>query len=118
MGRHTVAELLDHGYDVTALSRGAHGLQFSDRIGVDHVVGDRTDDDTLADAARRVEPDVVIDCAAYHPADARTATEVFSDVDAYVYVSSGGAYREQEIPKREDEHRTLVLGILPWFSSF
>lgn len=103
IGRHTVAELLDHGYDVTALSRGSHRFQFPGETDVDHIISDRSDDETLADAAQRAEPDVVIDCAAYHPADVRTATDVFADVDAYVYVSSGGVYSSQEIPKREDE---------------
>lgn len=103
LGRHTVAELLDHNYDVTVLSRGSHGFQFPDGMAVDHVTGDRTDDDTLTEVAHRVHSDVVIDCAAYHPADARTATEVFADAEAYVYVSSGGVYSSQEIPKREEE---------------
>ncbi len=103
IGRHTVAEFRDHGYDVTALSRGSHGFQFPDRMAVDHVIGDRTDDRTLIDLARRVDPDVVVDCAAYYPAAVRSATDIFADVDAYVYVSSGGAYSRQEIPKREGE---------------
>ncbi|MFB6253730.1 MAG: NAD-dependent epimerase/dehydratase family protein, partial [Halobacteriaceae archaeon] len=103
VGRHTVAELLNHEYDVTALSRGSHDFRFSDQLTVDHIAGDRTDEDTLVDVNQQVEPDIVIDCAAYYPADAKTATEVFADVDAYVYVSSGGTYSKQEIPKREDE---------------
>ncbi|WP_222914254.1 NAD-dependent epimerase/dehydratase family protein [Natrinema sp. SYSU A 869] len=103
VGRHTVAELRDHGYDVTTLTRGTHGFQFPDQLDVDHIAGDRTDDETLVDAARQVEPDIVVDCAAYYPADVRMATEIFADVDAYIYVSSGGVYSRQEIPKREDE---------------
>lgn len=103
IGRHTVEELLDHGYDVTTLSRSTPGDQFTDRAGVTHVTADRTDDDALADATRRIDPEIVIDCAAYYPDDMRTAIELFADVDAYVYVSSGAVYRIQEIPKREDE---------------
>ena len=103
VGRHTVENLLEHDYDVTSMSRGRHGVQFADRTTVEHVTGDRTDDTLLADVARRVEPDVVIDCAAFQPDDVRTATEVFADVDAYVYVSSGSVYSVQEVPKREDE---------------
>lgn len=103
VGRHTVAELRDHGYDVTALSRGAHGFQFSEQTAVDHFTSDRTDDETLVETAQQVDPDIVIDCAAYYPEDVRTATEVFAEADAYVYVSSGGVYSSQEIPKREDE---------------
>jgi hypothetical protein len=70
-------------------------------LSVEQLTGDRTDADTMADVARRVEPDV-IDCAGYYPADIRTVTELFADVDASVYVSSGGVYAEQEIPKREE----------------
>ena len=103
VGRHTVRELLDHGYDVTAVSRDSHGYRFPDRLRVDHVTTDRTDEDALAEAAERADPDLVVDCAAYHPGDVRTATEVFADVEAYVYVSSGGVYSAHTIPKREDE---------------
>lgn len=101
-GRHTVANLLEHDYEVTTMSRGASS-PFADRAVADHVAGDRTDDAVLTDVARRVDPDVVIDAAAYHPADVRTATDVFADVEAYVYVSSGGVYDAHAIPKREDE---------------
>jgi nucleoside-diphosphate-sugar epimerase len=103
VGRHAVAGLFDHGDDVTAMSRGRPVDRFSEPEGLGPVTGDRTDDDALADVARRVDPDLVVDCAAFRPADVRTATEGFADVDAYVYVSSGGVYAVQEIPKREDE---------------
>lgn len=103
VGRHTVAEFRDHGYAVATLSRGSHGFEFPDEMGIDQLIGDRTDEGTLREAASRADPNVVIDCAAYHPTDARTATELFADVDAYIYVSSGGTYSQQEIPKREDE---------------
>lgn len=103
VGRHTVAELLAHHYEVTTLSRDRHGFQFPDGASVDHVIGDRRDEDTLTEVTRRVDPDIVIDCAAYYPSDVRTAIDCFADVDAYVYVSSGATYSVQEIPKREDE---------------
>ena len=102
VGRHTVTELLDSGYDVATLGRSSREFEFGDDSTVDHISGDRSDDETLVDAARRSEPDVVIDCAAYRPGDVRAATEVFDDVEAYVYVSSGATYAVQEIPKRED----------------
>jgi len=102
IGRHTVAELLDHGYDVTTFNRGNHDDPFADRD-VDHVEGDRTNDTALEQARTQVDPDVVVDMVAYYPRDVRTATRVFEGVDAYVYVSSGAAYGEEAIPKREDE---------------
>lgn len=48
----------------------------------------------------------MIDCVAYTPRDVRTATRIFTDVDAYVYVSTASVYAdsmtaEMEIPMRE-----------------
>jgi len=103
IGRHTVRELLDAGYEVTLFNRGSHANPFADTEGVAHVAGDRTDDDRLAAAAASVDPEVVVDLVAYYPRDVRVATEVFADVEAYVYVSSGAAYGAEAIPKREDE---------------
>ncbi|MFC4405668.1 NAD-dependent epimerase/dehydratase family protein [Haloarchaeobius iranensis] len=103
IGRHTVAEFLDHGYEVTVFNRGTHDNPFADDDRASHVQGDRTDDAELAGAAREVEPDVVVDCVAYYPRDVRTACRIFDDVDAYVYISSGSAYGAEVMPKREDE---------------
>jgi nucleoside-diphosphate-sugar epimerase len=102
IGRHTVSEFLDHGYDVTIFNRGNHENPFADDDRVSHIEGDRTDDGDLAMAAREADPDIVIDCVAYKPREVRVACRVFSDVDAYVYISSGDAYGSEEIPKRED----------------
>jgi len=102
IGRHVVEDLREHGYDVTIFNRGNHDNPFADADDVAHVQGDRTDDGDLADAAA-TDPDLVIDCVAYFPRDVRTATRVFEDVDAYVYISSGDAYGREEIPKREGE---------------
>lgn len=103
IGRHTVVELLDAGYDVTLFNRGNHPNPFSDDDRVDRITGDRTNDSALEAAAEQAEPSIVIDMVAYFPRDVRAATTVFSDVDAYVYVSSGAAYGEEVVPKREDE---------------
>ncbi len=103
IGRHTVADLLDHGYEVTLFNRGNHENPFADTDGVDHIEGDRGDESALRTAAGRVDPDIVLDFVAYHPHEVRTATAVFADVDAYVFVSSGAVYEPINIPKREDE---------------
>ncbi len=103
IGRHTVEELLAHGYDVTILNRGNHENPFADHDAVAHVPGDRTEAGTLETARETADPDVVLDVVAYYPEDVRRATEVFADADAYVYVSSGSAYADEEIPKREGE---------------
>ncbi|ESS11677.1 MAG: nucleoside-diphosphate-sugar epimerase [uncultured archaeon A07HR60] len=101
IGRHTVEEFHDHGYDVTLLNRGNHDNPFGEDV--THIQGDRADDTALQAAQLSVDPDVVIDCVAYQPADVETATDIFADVDAYVYISSGAAYDREEIPKRESE---------------
>ncbi|MFC6862169.1 NAD-dependent epimerase/dehydratase family protein [Halomicroarcula sp. GCM10025817] len=103
IGRHTVTEFLDADYDVTILNRGRHENPFADDPGVDHVAGDRRERGTLETARERVDPDVVVDCVAYFPEDVRVATDVFADVDAYVYVSSGAAYGKERVPKREGD---------------
>jgi len=101
IGRHTVSELLDHGYRVTIFNRGNHENPFAEDDRVTHVAGDRTDREALARAAER-DPDLVVDCVAYSPEDVRVATELFSEA-RYVFVSSGAAYGEEAIPKREGE---------------
>ncbi len=103
IGRHLVSELRDHDYDVTIFNRGNHDNPFAETDGVAHYEGDRSNETALEQAKREVEPDAVFDCVAYKPREVRAATEIFSDADAYVYISSGDAYGNEEIPKREDE---------------
>ncbi|WP_416839061.1 NAD-dependent epimerase/dehydratase family protein [Haloferax sp. DFSO52] len=101
IGRHLVSDLLDHEYDVTIFNRGTHDNPFADDPRVHHVQGDRTDGEALRTAKLTVEPDAVFDCVAYKPREVATAVDIFADVDAYVYISSGAAYEAEEIPKRE-----------------
>lgn len=103
IGRHTVENLLDHGYDVTSMSRSEPEFPFTEPAEVDHLIEDRTDASALERIATDLDPDVVIDCAGFYPRDVEVAVDVFADAEAYVYVSSGGTYSVQEIPKREDE---------------
>ncbi len=103
IGRHTVAEFREAGYDVTIFNRGSHDNPFADDDAVARVEGDRTVEADLRRAALEVDPDVVVDCVAYRPRDVHAATDIFADVDAYVYVSSGAAYGAERVPKREDE---------------
>jgi nucleoside-diphosphate-sugar epimerase len=102
IGRHTVEELLENDYHVTIFNRGTHENPFADRDGVDHIEGDRREDQDLRAAALSARPDIVIDCVAYYPEDVEVAVDLFSDVAGYVYISSGDAYGAEEIPKLED----------------
>ena len=103
IGRHLVEELLNTGYQVTLLNRGTHPNPFADHPDVEQFRGDRKSGATLEEANNTVEPSVVVDCVAYYPGEVRMATRAFSDVDAYVYISSGSAYGPDRIPKREEE---------------
>lgn len=99
IGRFTVREFLERGDDVTLFTRGNTPIPFDDSA-VSHVRGDRRNDEELREAYEAVDPDVVVDFAAFYPEDVRTATELFDTVDAYVYVSSTSAY---------DQARSLQL---------
>jgi len=103
IGRATVEEFRSAGYRVTTFTRGNRDDPFEEADDVSHFTGDRKDRDAVANAADRVDPDVVVDCIAYHPEDVEVATEIFAEIDAYVYVSSSGVYPNDSIPKREDE---------------
>ncbi|MWG35181.1 NAD-dependent epimerase/dehydratase family protein [Halomarina oriensis] len=103
IGRHTVAQLLAHDYDVTTVTRGQSDDPFADEERVSNVQGDRDDRTTLERARDEADPDVVVDCCAYHPGQVREATDVFADAGAYVYVSSGSAYAREDVPMREGE---------------
>ncbi len=103
IGRHTVSEFLDVGYDVTLFNRSTHENPFEDDDRVAHIEGDRTNESDLRRAGLKIDPDVVIDCVAYKPREVHAATDIFEGVDAYVFVSSGSAYGAERIPKREDE---------------
>ncbi|MFC4439263.1 MULTISPECIES: NAD-dependent epimerase/dehydratase family protein [Natrialbaceae] len=103
IGRHLVEELLEYGYDVTIFNRGNHENPFADDDRVRRIEGDRTNDSALEAAASEADPDAVFDCVAYYPKDVQAATRIFDDCEAYVYISSGAAYANEEIPKREGE---------------
>ncbi len=103
IGRHLVEEFVDSGYDVTIFNRGNHENPFADTEAVAQYTGDRTSGASLSQANDAVDPDVVVDCVAYFPGEVEMATRVFSDVEAYVFISSGDAYEPDTIPKREDE---------------
>ena len=102
IGRHTVNELLTHDYDVTIFNRGQHPNPFADHDQVTRVKGNRREEPAVKRACEAADPDIVIDCVALHPDDVITATNVFADADAYVYVSSGAVYADHRIPVRED----------------
>ncbi|WP_435359599.1 NAD-dependent epimerase/dehydratase family protein [Haloarchaeobius sp. DFWS5] len=105
IGRHTVAEFADAGYDVTTFSRGQSENPFADDDRVSSETGDRNDREALEAARDAVDPDIVVDFCGMFPRQVEIATEVFEDAEAYVFVSSGSAYADDDVPMREGETR-------------
>lgn len=105
IGRHTVEELLNHDYTVTTIARGDHDDPFAERDEVSSYRADRNDRATLESVRDEADPDVVIDLCGFYPQQVETATEVFADVDAYVFVSSASAYDTDQLrlPSREGD---------------
>lgn len=100
IGRVLAEDFRDHGYDVTLFTRGNREVTVD---GVDHVTGDRTNDEDLERAYEDVDPELVVDMVAYFPHEVNAATEIFADVDRYVFVSSTAAYDPQTFPYREGQ---------------
>lgn len=103
IGRQVVEEFLAADYDVVLFNRGNHDNPFEGHERVEQFTGDRQSSAMLDEAATAFDPEIVVDCVAYYPGEVRMATRIFSDVDAYVFISSGDAYGTDDIPKREDE---------------
>jgi nucleoside-diphosphate-sugar epimerase len=103
IGRHLTEELLDSDYEVTLFNRGTRENPFADVADVSQYTGDRKSGAALKEAKEAVDPELVVDCVAYYPGEVDMAVDVFDDVEAYVYISSGAAYAPDTIPKREDE---------------
>lgn len=105
IGRHTVEELLNNDYTVSTVARGKHDDPFAERGEVTSYRGDRNERATLESVRDEAEPDVVIDLCGFYPQQVETATEVFADIDAYVFVSSASAYDTDQLrlPSREGD---------------
>ena len=105
IGRHTVEEMLNHDYSVATIARGEHDDPFTQYDGVSFHRGDRNDRATLESIRDEVEPDIVIDLCGFYPAQVESATGVFADVGAYVFVSSASAYDTDQLrlPSREGD---------------
>lgn len=103
IGRKTVKNFIEDGHTVTVFSRSDSSELFDD-VRPEYIQGDRGVTEEVERAYNEVEPEVVIDFAAFKPAHVDDAVDIFSDVQSYVYVSSTHAYdRTSTIPLKEDE---------------
>jgi len=98
VGAAACRELMRRGVETVAAGRSArpYGTFTSYRA------LDRTDPDQLAGALRDLRPDVVLDLAAYQPADVRAVLEAFTG-ERYVFVSTGVYPDLHGRPAREED---------------
>lgn len=98
VGAAACRELMRRGVETIAMGRTPrpYGTFTS------HVAADRTDPAQLEDVLRRTRPDVLLDLAAYQPADVLAALEAFEG-ERYVFVSTGVYPDLHGRPAREDD---------------
>lgn len=103
VGAAACRELMRRGVETIALGRTErpYGTFTS------YVTADRTNPDQLADALRRVRPDVLLDLAAYQPAHVTAALSAFEG-ERYVFVSTGVYPDLHGRPAREDDFVPLA----------
>ena len=95
VGRHLVALLVDSGHEVAVLNRGRTPAELPG--GVEHLVADRTDSDSMAAALRGRDWDAVFDVSGFVMAagggDFDTLLDLLDgNAGSFVYVSSIMAY--------------------------
>jgi len=99
VGAAACRELMRRGVETIAAGRSArpYGTFTS------YVAFDRTDPEQLAGVLRQTRPDVVLDLAAYQPADVRAVLQAFAG-ERYVFVSTAGVYPDLfGRPAREED---------------
>ncbi len=107
VGRAVSEEALARGHDVTILNRGRSGRA---ALGVERLVADRLDPDSMAEAVSGREWDLVVDTWSHAPIAVRTAARLLSGrVPSYHYVSSRSVY-SWPIPENADESAPVVDG--------
>jgi nucleoside-diphosphate-sugar epimerase len=104
-GRRIVARLLEHGHQVSVISRGDLPSAWRDRVG--HIRVDRKDARAFASACAGLEFDALIDNIAYSPADASSALQAFGTrIGQYLFTSTMAVYHDllqRTSPIHEDE---------------
>lgn len=91
IGREIVYQALERGHHVTVLSRGTRQAAFDKDVQM--VCGDRRDEETMQNLARKVRPEVVMDLACYGENDARITCNAFRRcAEQLIFASSVAAY--------------------------
>ena len=99
-GIHMVHELLQKGHQVTIATRGKSQDVFGD--GVERIILERTDADSMRNALADKTYDVVIDKIAYCSNDIKYALDVIH-CHKYIYMSTTAVYQPKHINTKEEE---------------
>jgi nucleoside-diphosphate-sugar epimerase len=109
VGLHLVQQLVARGHDVTVLNRGQTATSMP--AGVNRLVADRTDSDSMRAALTGTEWDAVFDVSGFVQVSGKSDIHLLIDlldghVGAYVYTSSVMAYKQAGwFPWTEDMER-------------
>lgn len=119
LGYGVVRELLDAHYDITAVARGrTHTAPFPASVPV--TVCDRTRDDELKQVVGKKRWDLVVDCAAYEPAQVEAAVKIFAKCAGhYFFISSDFVYAYDPAgtyPTRESDPRVSQASGVPAYA--
>lgn len=100
VGTAACKELMRRGVETIAASRTTHPYGTF----TSHVAVDRGDEAELARVLAEVRPDVLLDCACYHPRDLAAALRLFKG-ERYVFIATGTILYPEGIdrPAREDD---------------
>lgn len=111
IGRAIVARLLREGHQVTLLNRGLSPDPFGTRVR--RVIGDRRKVETLENAVRKGEYDVVVDINAYHESETANVIARFKNrIGHLIHISTAAVYLIREglfPPFRESDFHGRLL---------
>ncbi len=100
-GKKLVRKLVDQGDEVTIATRGTKADPFGDKV--KRLVIDREKKETLAEAFKGKEWDLVYDQSCFSPSEARDITDVLNGkVDRYIFTSTQAVYEFGTLHKEED----------------
>ena len=119
LGYGIVREMLDAHYDVTGLVRGRnHTTPFPASVPLLH--HDRTNEEDLRQGINNRRWDVIVDCAAYQPAEITTALKLFAKVTGhYFFISTDFVYAYDpaaSYPTREGDAKVAVGTGVPGYA--
>lgn len=103
-GPAVIERLAAADHQITVFNRGNHNIPTE--VPINHVVGDRHNDEALLSSIETHSFDVIVDTCAYEPADVEPLIQSDCSPDHYICYSTAGVYSDDGvIPFRETDKR-------------